>query len=272
LLAPFPAVRPDLGVQAHLDYFWTQPNFVVGVVCSASKCAVEAAVQFGIWDSSAMGTYFAVFSNFMTSTQIGAHFDVAADTLAAPQGTPILFDVYDAEGQPLAQFETHTNNNGFASNATLTGPNRDLFRITNGRSGAVRVRTPDTAVQTGLLQQRGADARLLLGVSPLATSDGRQFALGKIFPVTVGNVSTAHLLVANPEGADLAVDVHVGTRGPTGGGKYSNPRITNHAHWRVDLAPTERNSGLIVVASDPVVVQLVVTDPGPYAISCLPVA
>jgi hypothetical protein len=50
-----------------------------------------------------------------------------------------------------------------------------------------------------------------------------------------------------------------------------NPQITNHAHWRVDLAPEDRSVGLIV-ASDPVVVQLVVTDPGPYAISCLPVA
>jgi hypothetical protein len=219
-----------------------------------------------------MATYFAVFSNFGTSTQIGAHFDVAADTLAASQGTPILFDVYDANGQLLASFETLTNNNGFASNATLTGPNQNLFRITNGQPGAVRVRTPDTAVQTGLLRQRGAGTRLLLGVPPLATSDGRPLALGKIFPVTVGDVTTAYLLVANPEGADIGVDVHVGTRGPAGGGKYSNPRITNHAHWRVELAPTERNSGLVVVASNPVVVQLVVTDPGPYAISCLPVA
>jgi hypothetical protein len=36
-----------------------------------------------------MGTYFAVFSNFGARTQIGAQFDVAADTLAAPRGTPI---------------------------------------------------------------------------------------------------------------------------------------------------------------------------------------
>ena len=219
-----------------------------------------------------MGTYFAVFSNFGARTQIGAHFDVAADTLAAPQGTPILFEVYDVKGQSLAQFETHTNNNGFASNATLTGPNQNFFRITNDQPGAVRVRTPDTAVQTGVLEQRGADTRLLLGVPPLATSDGRPGALGKIFPITVGNASTAHLLVANPEGADLAVDVHVGTSGPTGGGKYSNPLITNHAHWRVDLAPEDRNIGLVVVASDPLIVQLVVADTRPYAISCLPAA
>ena len=130
-----------------------------------------------------MGTYFAVFSNFGARTQIGAHFDVAADTLAAPQGTPILFEVYDVKGQSLAQFETHTNNNCFASNATLTGPNQNFFRITNNQPGAVRVRTPDTAVQTGVLEQRGADTRLLLGVPPLATSDRRPVALGKIFPL-----------------------------------------------------------------------------------------
>jgi hypothetical protein len=218
-----------------------------------------------------MGIYFAVFSNFGTSTQVGAHIDVAIDTLAAPAGTPVLFDVYDAQGQPLAEFSATTNAQGFASNSTLTGPNKNFFRITNDQPGAVRVRTPDSAVQTALLQQRGADTRLILGVNPLVKVDNTAFAVGKIFPITVGDVATAHLLIANPEGSDLAADVFVGTAGGVGHGKYTNPRIRNHEHWRIDLQPEDRNAGLVVVATDPVIVQLVVTDPRPYAISCLPV-
>lgn len=135
----------------------------------------------------------------------------------------------------------------------------------------MRVRTEHTGAQTGLLQQRGAGNRLLLNVAPEATADGHPFAIGRIFPITVGDVSSAHLLIANFEGPDVAADMHVGTRGPVGGGKYTNPRITNHAHWRVDLAADDRNVALVVVATDPVVVQLVVTDPNPYAVSCLPV-
>jgi hypothetical protein len=50
------------------------------------------------------------------------------------------------------------------------------------------------------------------------------------------------------------------------------PTIRNHEHWRVGPAAEDRNVALVVVATDAVIVQLVIIDTNPYAVNCLPVA
>jgi hypothetical protein len=218
-----------------------------------------------------MTEFFAMFTTAGNSPKLSAHLEVAIDNLVAPIGTDVLFTVYDAEGSQLAEFTALTNANGFASSASAAGANSNLFTVTGNQPGLVRARTPVGAIaSTAALQQRQAGARLIVGVPPTVKSDGSLLGAGTTFPLVIGDVDSATLLVGNVSGTDVVADVYVGTKGAEGAGKYTNPRIKNHGQWKVQLQASDLQSTLILAATGNVVAQLIVDDGRAYALTCLP--
>ncbi len=152
-------------------------------------------------------------------------------------------------------------------------PNRNLFKVSNGEPALVLARTQrigDSA--TALLHQRGTGSRLLVGVAPAIKPDGTRLAQGRFFPIAVGDVATAALLIANVSGTDAAIDVFIGTQGARGFGAHTNPQLQNYCMWRVDLVPTDESAHLIVSATEDIVVQLMIDDGRVNGITCLPLA
>ena len=218
------------------------------------------------------GEFFAMFTNFGSAPRVSAHLDLAVDTRTAPGPVDVTFSAFSQTGASLAEFVVLTNANGFASSSSAQGPNKNLFRLTGGESGLVRARIPSTATFTAaVLTQRGQGSRLAIGVPAARATSGSPIGAGTNFPVAIGDVATASLLVANVSGTDLAADVFVGSIAGVGGGKYTIPRLTNMSIWRVDLQPSDVNSLLIVSATDQVVVQLIIDDGRVNGITCLPV-
>lgn len=215
--------------------------------------------------------FFAIFTNFGDALRPKARLDISVDTRTANGPVDILYNVFDASGGQMAVFSVMTNENGFASSALASGPNRNLFNLTNGEPGMIQARTPTTASTTsGVLHQRGADSRFAIGVPPTRNSDGTLFNAGRVFPITVGDFTSASLLIGNVSGHDISADVFVGSIGGPGAGEYSNPLLSNYSIWRVDLMPDDQNAHLIVSASDAIIVQLVVNDGRVNGITSVP--
>ena len=207
--------------------------------------------------------FFAIFTNFGSAPRANAFLDVSANTDAAPQGANILFTVF-LNGTQLAEFTTQTNANGFASSAAAQGPNRNLFRLTNGEPGLVRARVPSGATTaTAILHQRGQGSRLIVAVPPAV------LAAGTVFPVTIGDIATGALLIGNVAGGEVNADVFVGSTGAPGAGKY-NVQLRDNQIGRIDLQPDDINSHLLVVASGEILVQLMIDDGRVNGITCLP--
>jgi hypothetical protein len=196
-----------------------------------------------------MADFFAIITNFGTAPRVNAHLEVSANTDAAPAGADVLYTVFQ-DGNQLAEFSVKTNEKGFASNATAVPPNKNLFKVSNGNPALVRARTPSGATTaTAILSQRGQDNNLIIGIPPSTK------AVGKVFPIAVGTVSAAALLVGNVSGGEVVVDVFIGTTGAPGAGKHSI-QIRDNQIGRIDLGPEDQNAHLIVSASGNVVVQL----------------
>ena len=176
-------------------------------------------------------------------------------------GVDVLFTVFREDGAPLAEFTVPIDANGFASSRSAFGAARNFFRLTGGVPALVRARVPNGAAAAATLDVRSSDGRLQLGV-PYALKNGGDLAAGRFFPIAIGNVRAATLLIANVSGTDVGVDVSVGTSSPVqGAGRYSTPRLVTGAIWRVDLTAAEFNSYVLVGATGKVICQ-VVTDTG----------
>ena len=190
-----------------------------------------------------------------------AFMDVAVDPTFAG-AIDVLFTVYREAGGALAEFTVPIDANGFASTRSALGEARNFFRLTGGGPALVRARVPNGAAAAATLDVRSSESRVHLGV-PFAVKDGDPLAAGRFFPISIGNVRAATLLVANVTGTDVAVDVSVGpASGAQGAGLYSTPRLGTGAIWRADLTAAQFNSFVVVRATDKVIVQ-VVTDTGP---------
>lgn len=216
--------------------------------------------------------FFAIITNFGTAPRVSAHMDVSMDTRAAPTGTDVLFNVFEPEGSQLAEFAVQTNTNGFVSSAWAPPPNRNLFRVSNDGPALIRARTPLGASKTtASLHQRGQGNRLVIGVPPARKVDGSRLALGTLFPVALGDIAAASLLVANVSGSDVTVDVFIGTKGADGTGKHSIPRLKNNALGRIDLAQDDDNAHLVVSATGDIIVQLMIDDGRVNGVTCIPI-
>jgi hypothetical protein len=120
----------------------------------------------------------------------------------------------------------------------------------------VRARVPNGAASAATLDARSPGGRLLLN-APYAIKDGTPVAAGRFFPLTLGTVQAATLLIGNVSGTDVSVDVHVGKAGAAGGGVFTTPRVVANGIWRVDLTAAEQSSFLVVAASDQIICQVV---------------
>jgi hypothetical protein len=224
-----------------------------------------------------MAEFHAVITNFGSAPRANAHLDVSVDTVASGGASvDVLFDVFKADGSMIAEFSVPTNANGFASSASAAAPNRNLFRLSGGEPAIVRARTPAGAGTTGIatLQQRGSGSRMLVTVPPDRKPDGTPIHAGKVFALHVGDIrgtATASLLVANVSGADVAIDVFLGSPGASGTGKYQNPGLQNRNVWRQDLAPDDENANIAIRATGDVVVQLAIDDGRMNGLTVLPV-
>ena len=167
-----------------------------------------------------------------------AFMDVAVDPTFAG-AIDVLFTVYREAGGALAEFTVPIDANGFASTRSALGEARNVFRLTGGGPALVCARVPNAAGAAATLDVRSSDSRLHLGV-PCAIKHGESLAAGRTFPISIGNVRAATLLIANVSGTDVGVDVSVGTSSPVqGAGRYSTPRLVTGAIWRVDLTAAE---------------------------------
>ena len=190
-----------------------------------------------------------------------AFMDVVVDPTFSSGVLDVLFTVFGENGAPLAEFTVPIDANGFASTRSALGAARNFFRLTGGGPALVRARVPNAAGAAATLDVRSSDGRLQVGV-PFAIKQGESIAAGRFFPISIGNVRAATLLIANVTGTDIAVDVSVGAESSAqGAGRYSTPRLVSGAIWQVDLTAAEFNAFVLVHATDNVIVQ-VVTDTG----------
>lgn len=190
-----------------------------------------------------------------------AFMDVAVAPTFSTAAIDVLFTVFAQDGTSRAEFTVPTDGNGFASSRNTSGPARNLFRLTGGEPALVRARVPNGAAAAATLDVRSSEGRVHLGV-PYAVKDGASLAAGRFFPISIGNVQAARLVIANISGSDVGVDVWPGpTAGAQGSGRYSTPRLVPGAIWQVDLTAADFNSYLLVGATDRIVCQ-VVTDTG----------
>src|SRR5262245_31017348 len=85
--------------------------------------------------------------------------------------------------------------------------------------------------------------------------------MGRFFAVNPGAIRhRATLLIANVSGADLGIDVFLGTRGVPNQGVYNNQLLTNNTTWIVEIDPAYANTNLVVISTGNVVAQLVVDE------------
>jgi hypothetical protein len=213
--------------------------------------------------------YFAMFANVGGAPRPGAHVEVGVDT--ALGRVDVSFKVFDRTGAQVGEFDVLTNESGFASSQWAQGPNRNLFRLTNGEPGLVKVdlaRQIDSSVAA--LVQRGQGSRFRIGLPRPRRLDLTPVTFGMVFSIALGDFAAATLLVGNISGRDASVDVYPGRRGAQGTGKYTNPRLLVYTVWQVDLEPSDQSSHLLVYGDTDLVVQLVVDDGRPHGITCLP--
>jgi len=216
-----------------------------------------------------MAEFYAIITNFGNAPKASARLDVSVDTAGGP--TDVLFNVFAATGGPLAEFTVRTNAAGLASSSAIA--TNDFFALSGGQPALVRARTQANATPAAAtLQQSGPGNRLGVTVYPAnRRADGSAFSIGKEFNIAIGDVPSPALLIANVGGGEQVVDVHRGTRGADGAGKFTNPRLAVNAIWRVDLTDADKNANIVVSSTGPVIVQLVLDDGQRVsALTCLP--
>jgi hypothetical protein len=213
--------------------------------------------------------FFAMITNFGNSQHPTAFLDVSSDALQTRDGTLVVFNVFNSDGLQVAEFSLPTKS-GFVSTASATAPNDNLFTLTNGGPGLIRARTPDGANNTTAeLNQSGRGNRLVIGIPPLRRQNGDPLAVGTLFPITNGAVSSSVILVSNISGADVQVDIFVGTKGPDGTGKHSI-RVKPNAVGRLELTADDANSHLVMSATGDIVAQIVIDDGKDiFAVTCI---
>ena len=204
--------------------------------------------------SSQAADYYAIVDNFGKKPR-NAFMDVSVDTTIGA-GIDVLFDVYDARAVQLAEFTVPANSYGFASSSSWG----NLFNLAAGQPILVRAQTPYAPTDAATLHIDPLGAPTIVGVFPIRKRDNTLLGMGTDFAVALGSFRSATLLIANLSGSDIAVDVFKGTRGADGFGIFSNPRITTTAIWKVNLTQNEALSNLIVHASNPIIVQAVISD------------
>ena len=204
--------------------------------------------------ASQAADYYAIVDNFGKKPR-NAFMDVSVDTTIGV-GIDVLFDVYDARGVQLAEFTVPANSYGFASSSSWG----NLFNLAAGQPILVRAQTPYAPTDAATLHIDPLGAPTIVGVFPIRKRDNTLLGMGTDFAVALGSFRSATLLIANLSGSDIAVDVFKGTRGADGFGIFSNPRITTTAIWKVNLTQNEALSNLIVHASNPIIVQAVISD------------
>ena len=201
--------------------------------------------------------FYAMFTNFGNSQRADAFLDVSSDTLQTRDGSAVVFQVFNSDGLGVAEFTLYTRN-GFVSTASATAPNDNLFTLTNGGPGLIRARSPDGANNTTAeLNQSGKGNRLVIGIPPLRRQNGTPLAVGTLFPITNGAVSSSAILVANISGADVVVDIFVGTKGADGSGKHSI-RVKPNTVGRIELTADDANSHLVMSSTGNIVAQIVI--------------
>lgn len=214
--------------------------------------------------------FYAIITNFGNSPRSNAFLDVSSDTSTTRDGTEVLFYVFDVNGVGLAEFAL-TTTNGFVSTASAPAPNNNLFALSNGGPALIRARVPDGAITTTAeLNQRSSGNRLVIGIPPARRQDNTPLAVGRLFPITNGAVSSSAILVANVSGNDVTVDIFIGTKGPDGTGKHTIARLKPNAVGRLDLTPDDANSHLVLSATGDIVAQIVIDDGKVNGVTCIP--
>lgn len=217
---------------------------------------------FGAAGHGQAAEFYAIIANLNNAKDPQAQIDVAVDTQAGTGGapSPVLFNVFGADGAQLAEFEVTTNPNGFASSVFAAPPYDNLFTVSEGLPALVAVRTPTTSSLAGaVLRQTLKPSNILLDLPPARRSDGTGVAQGQLFSVAIGKIAdAATLLIANLSGSDVHVDVFLGTKGASGFGKYVNPRLRINSIWILDVDPADANSHFVVSSTGDIVVQLAV--------------
>ena len=221
--------------------------------CSLLVCVLGLVFTMSAVTASA-ADYYAIVDNFGKKPR-NAFMDVSVDTTIGA-GIDVLFDVYDARGVQLAEFTVPANSYGFASSSSWG----NLFNLAAGQPILVRAQTPYAPTDAATLHIDPLGAPTIVGVFPIRKRDNTLLGMGTDFAVALGSFRSATLLIANLSGSDIAVDVFKGTRGADGFGIFSNPRITTTAIWKVNLTQNEALSNLIVHASNPIIVQAVISD------------
>jgi hypothetical protein len=215
---------------------------VLGLVLTTFVTAVSAA------------DYYAIVDNLGKKPR-NAFMDVSVDTTIGA-GIDVLFNVYDAQGVPLAEFTVAANSYGLASSSSWG----NLFNLAAGQPILVRAQTPYAPTDAATLHVDSLGASTIVSIFAIRKRDGFPLGMGTDFAVALGTFRSARLLIANLSGSDVAVDVFKGSKGADGFGIYSNPRITTTAIWKVNLTQNEALSNLIVHASNPIIVQAVIDD------------
>jgi hypothetical protein len=229
-----------------------------------SKGTFAASMVLGASEGSA-GEFYAMFSSFGLNADrsMTAQVKVGFETSGVPEGTNILFTVYDATGLRRGEFVVPVNDAGFASTADAAPPNDNLLR------------GPTNAFGTAWLEQRQARGRLkgrvVMAIPDIVEFGGQGLAIGTAFVLPLDDVKAAALLITNPSGGDIRVDVFHGTRGAPGAGIYNHPGLGEHAVWRVDLQPSDEKKTLFINASAPILVQVMIDDGRVFGLTSVPI-
>lgn len=213
--------------------------------------------------------FYAVIANLTNVKTPQASIDVAFDTRCASAGTDILFSVFrGADGVFLGEFTLLLNANGFLSSASAASPNDNLFTVSASQPALVRLRAPTGCTyESAILRQALKAGLFAVGIPPAFDVTGSRVAIGRLFSVPLRDVPPrTTLLIANVSGADVTVDIFLGTAGPIGTGNPSNPRLKNNAVWIVDIDPAYAHSHLVLSSTGDIVAQLAV-DTGKETIS-----
>jgi hypothetical protein len=223
---------------------------------------VAAWLVFGATAQLHAADFYAIIANLNNAKKPHAQIDVSIDTQALASGPlDILFEVFSLDGTVLASFAVPTNADGFASSSSAGFPNDNLFAWTGGLPALVRVHTPQGVASSAATLRKTTNSDMVLKLLPARQQNGTSVALGTQFAFAMGEIPHgATLLVANVSGADVNVDVFLGTAGLPGSGKHNDGRLQNRSSWIVELDQSDARSHMLVVSSGETVVQF--AEPG----------
>jgi len=198
--------------------------------------------------------FVAIISNPDGKGNPTAQIDFACDPMFA--GLPVYVNIFDPDTGaefPKSGLTMIVNSAGFVTTASVT----NLFAVSGGRTAMVKVWTQDAPglrVANAILRQKAGGADVVVAITPQKPFIGVPTYHGFSVPVAVGDLSSpATLLITNfwSEPQDVLV---------TAGGVTiaATPVLQKQAVWQVSLPATAANSYVGVIASGPIVVQLVV--------------